>query len=235
MTFMEHPTREELLSYMEGEETTPTMRAHIESCTQCTALLAGWKLTVQDLERYEGPSIEEARPLRPAAELKWAAVAAVVVLGLGFILGRLTAVNPARLKQSILAQTTQEVREQLRADVLAASRTDGQQSNDIFVTDMRDALNNLAARHNAESDKRLQALEAVIKAIQERQEASQKQFVSLLQQIQQQHQADYVSLRRDLETAVSTADMDLRQNRRQLSQLAATLVTASNERPINSN
>ena len=45
----------------------------------------------------------------------------------------------------------------------------------------------------------------------------------LLEHVQQEHTADFMGLRKDLETAVSTADNDLKLNSRRLTELAATV------------
>jgi hypothetical protein len=180
---MEHPSYEELFNHLEGvssPDAARRMEDHLQLCPQCAAELAGWRRSVKRLRHYEWPQGQPAiRSAWSAMALKWAAVAALV-LGLGFGLGRASAPSPAALKESIVSEVRQQLRQTLRADLL--------------------------------------------QAIQQSQDRYQGTVLEALARLQEQHAADYLSLRRDLETAVSVADTDLKQKSRLLSELTATVL-----------
>ena len=219
---MNHPTHEQLLSYLEGNQ--PDLCEHIENCAQCAAELAGWKKTVRDLERFDWPHTGKTESIWCSEKWKWAAaVAAMVLLWLGFAFGRLTVSSQSREK--VVAEIRREVGDQLRADLLAAATSDNQQPLTPFQAKMRAKFEVLASLSNGE---KLGALEDFARSLQQKQDADQKSLLALLAQSQQQHEADYISLRRDLETVAATADTDLKQNRQRLSELAQNLQRGQN-------
>ena len=199
---MEHPTYEELFMHLEGSasrEAAKRMQEHLDHCPECAAELAGWRRSVKRLEGCEWPERRGATrsAWRPMA-LKWAAAAAVV-LGLGFGLGRASGPSPARLKDAIVTEVRQQLRQEMRAGLWAAS-----------------------ANQAASENRRL--FQEVIQALQQKQEDHHRAVLEALARLEEQHVADYLSLRHDLETAAAVADSDLEQKSRLLTRLTATVL-----------
>ena len=182
---MQHPSNEELLLYLEkagSPEQTKAVKAHLKTCPECAAEIAGWERTAKKLQEFDWPTTAAVRqPIWSRMIFKLAA-AAVIMAGLGFGLGRATGAPPAKVKAAIT----------------------------------RDLLATLGPQLKAE-------LTAGLEAAQRQQEQNQTRLAALLEQVQQQHAEDIFSLRHDLETAVTAADQDLKQNRQRLTELAATV------------
>lgn len=114
---MEHPTYENLLSHLEGAgsaESEEEIAQHLRHCPECAAEFAGWKRTIQRLQTCEGPKPEVTRPSSTDFVVKWAA-AAVLVLGLGFGLGRLTYPNNAAIKRAVANELKTELINEVQA------------------------------------------------------------------------------------------------------------------------
>jgi hypothetical protein len=223
---MEHPTYEQLLSYIEASPAgdDKKIREHLENCPECAAELAGWQRTIQKLQNTDWPK-EEARPPFSGAVLKWAAAATILILGIGFGLGRASEPSAERLKQTIITQVTRQVRNDLKADLLAAVATSNSGITDAFRQQFRrelvSILNNTVDQRMSEQKLMVQE---TLRAAEQRQDEKQRMLVALLNQVRREHESDYLSLRHDLETAASVADNDLRQNQQRLSQLASTVL-----------
>ncbi len=221
-----------MLSHLEGTspvESAGRLKEHLENCSECAAEVAGWQRTIQKLENYKWPRPEPVRPAFSGVMLKWAA-AAVFVLGIGFGIGRLSEPSAVRLKQAIATEVRDQIREELKADLLAALATSGSGPTDFFQQQLRrefaDAINSTV---NQTGHGKQRLVQEIQQAVQQRQDENQRILVALLQQVREEHQADYISLRHDLETAAYVADNDLKQNRQRLSQLAATLLAKSQD------
>src|SRR4029453_9481517 len=90
--FMKCPNRDEWVPYVFGEATPQarkSLSAHLESCRQCEAGIANWKRSLEKLDRWTLPEPETRLETAPPI-WRWA-LAALVVLGIGFALGRLFA------------------------------------------------------------------------------------------------------------------------------------------------
>jgi hypothetical protein len=223
---MEHPTYEQLLAYLEGTspiELPNKIAEHLENCPECAAELAGWQRTIQKLEKCEWPKAQPAHTEFPAIVLKWAAVAAVLMMGIGFGLGRLSEPGAAGLKQSIASEVRKQVQDELKADVLAAFAPGDPVGTNSFQQQLhRQLIAAMGANQLSFEKERL--LQGLARDLGQKQDDNQRMLLALLYRVRQEHEADYLSLRHDLETAASVADNDLEQNRQQLSQLAATLL-----------
>jgi len=233
MTNMEHPTYEELLAHLEGAgpiESVKKVEQHLENCPECSAEIAGWQRTIKKLKKYEVPSPQqvsvgfaEAGPM-----LKWAAAAAVFMLGIGFGLGRLAEPNALAVKQAMAAQVKQQVQTELKADLLAAFAEREPAESSSFGQQLRRELISTFGTIQTPSDKR-QLMQQLRQEVQQKQDENRRMLLAFLYQVRQQHEADYLAVRHDLETLASNADNDLQQNRQQLSQLAATLLAKNQE------
>jgi len=223
---MEHPTYEQLLAHLEGTspaESAKKVKEHLQSCPECSAEIAGWQRTIKQLEKCEWPKPDQVRPGFSAAMPTWAVAAAVFILVIGFGIGRLYGPNASQLKQTVAAEVKRQVQDELKADLLAALAASEPAGTSTFQQQLRRELASTLGS-NQISVERQQLVQEIVNSLQQKQDENQRTLLALLYQVRQEHEADYLSLRHDLETAVSVADNDLEQHRRQLRQLAATLL-----------
>ena len=229
MSNMEHPTYEELLAHLEGTspmDSAKQVKQHLENCAECAAELAGWQRTIKKLKKYEVSPQEVSVGFAGASVmLKWAAAAAVLMLGIGFGLGRLSEPSALRFRPAVAAQVKQQVQSELKAQLLAAFTPRGTDSFGLQLR--RELISSLSASQT--STEKEQLVQQILQAVQQKQDENQRMLLALLYQVRQEHETDYLALRHDLETAASVADSDLQQNRQQLSQLAATLIAKNQQ------
>ncbi len=213
---MNHPSREEWMSYLYDEASTAEralLKAHLHDCAECRARTGEWQAARKQLDAWRvrarvARRLANRAPLlsgRPL--LNWAA-AAVVVLSVGFAFGRMTA--PATDVAKVRATLEPEFRQLLREEVqkaAAATRATSREETQGLLADYTDALEQTLAQDD----------DAIFAA---------------LDRIESQHNADYVSLRKDLDTVAVLTDASLRRTQQQLTQLA-DVTPVANSNPIN--
>ncbi len=193
---MNHPKPEEWVPYIFGEanpEARKTLRDHLQTCSECRARLDGWNRSLKRLDAWPLP-----RPAQTHAPytfgLRWAAAAAVLlVLGLGFLLGRVasTRVDVEQLRASIAA----EVRQELRGELVQLVREEtGKAATATLAASTQQSRGWLAAYARA-LDARLET--------------------EKIERI-----ADCLSLKRDVDTIAINADAGLRHTQQSLAQLS---------------
>lgn len=205
---MKHPEREEWVPFLFGEaplEIKKRLAAHLKSCPECASELDGWRRSLGRLERWELPTAPVRRAPVMAPAFRWAA-AAVVVICIGFAVGRLT--SAPGITQA-----------DLRAEVQAAVENATVQTADAVAT-----LEARIARVSETQNRQL--LEAFTQVLDQSREQDRTSMLAALERIERDHAADYVALRSDLETVAAAADEELRDARRRLVQLA------TNDRPV---
>jgi hypothetical protein len=83
---MNHPTPEQWMAHLYGEA-TETQRdeidAHLRACPECAAKVKPWRASMKSLDEWKLP---QASPVQYQPAFRWAAAAAVLVLGV--VLGR---------------------------------------------------------------------------------------------------------------------------------------------------
>lgn len=94
-----HLTDEERLACIEGRTSKSTAQ-HLEQCADCAAEIESWRRSIQRLEHLEWPARTPRRAAAPTPLLKWA-LAASIVLCVGFGLGRFTGPNAAEIKADL--------------------------------------------------------------------------------------------------------------------------------------
>src|SRR5262245_44088823 len=101
---MNHPTREEWMTYLYREisrEATGELIAHLDVCDDCRANVASWQHAMLALDAWQLPTAQPRRHRAPL--LKWAAAAALLLFA-GFGFGRAvspTIANTAAIRAAI--------------------------------------------------------------------------------------------------------------------------------------
>ena len=227
---MNHPTQNEWLNYLDGEASPKDvnrLREHLAECPMCATEIAGWKRSVQKLRRLPFPMPGQIEPERRRSLLhdsrffRWG-LAAAIVLSVGIALGRQSVLRGDSLRQSVVAQVRDDLSRELRAEFLAALDPKGE-VKDGFQQQLRHDL--LSAQANLTNQNARLCREMIQKERQQWQQ-DQQHILALIKDLRDQQVSDTLALRRDLETAVSTADNDLRQDSRRISELANTVLAA---------
>ena len=153
---MKHPSREELMSYLYDElEPGPrlALEHHLGNCGDCRSQVAEWRSTMRGLEAYAvaapRASLRVGQPwTRPALT----AVAAALVLIVGFALGRNHGVSRAELEA---------VKRDAAAQGLVAGRAEAQRQLQQFATDMGKRLDTLQTQQTSDYASLRKELETV--------------------------------------------------------------------------
>ena len=231
---MKHPDREEWIPYLWGEasqEVKTQLTKHLESCPECREQVATWDRTIRKLDSWKLPQ-RSAREAMPQALVRWA-IAAVLVLGIGFGLGRFSTyasfdANKLRseLESSLRASVAAELQQQRRPAedngwqaALAATRS--QISNDFQVQLAIERDQIMAGVMNVSARDSRRQLNEFIQFLRTTRDEDRQNTLVLLREIQKQHATDYLALRKDLETVASLTDDEIQQARLKFIQLAS--------------
>jgi len=224
---MNHPKREEWAPYLFDEATAEERRklaAHLQNCPECAAEIAGWQRSLKTLDRWKLPAARARSSQWAGPVLKWG-IAAALVLGAGFGLGRLSAPTTvdlnamrAQTEATIKSSLASEMRKQFNADVQAALAATRSQ----ITNELRAQLNMmLTEAANASATETRRQLNEFVQAVHAAREEDRRTTLLLFEKMQKQHCADYLSLRSDLETVASLTDEEIRRARQSLIQFAA--------------
>jgi negative regulator of sigma E activity len=113
---MNHPKPEEWVPYLYGEARPDIRRqlnAHLQRCPECHQQIQSWKRSLGQLDTWKIPSLR--RPSDLFAPVLRLAAAAVVLLSVGFGMGRFTAANATaeKVRAAIEPQLRQELKQQM--------------------------------------------------------------------------------------------------------------------------
>ncbi|MBE7499204.1 MAG: zf-HC2 domain-containing protein [Verrucomicrobiales bacterium] len=198
-----HPRRELWADYLYGElpaEQHAQLDDHLRACPDCERQLAQWRQTQAALDAWKLP--RRARPVRSlTVSIRWAAAAALV-LGLGWLGGRLSA-PPLPDARQLRAELEPALKQELQAE---------------FQSKLSAALETADAKHQ-------ERLVELVQAWAVTREQDQQTTLALLQQADRQRRADYATLRRDLETVAVVAQDAIGTTQHQLTQLAVNSLT----------
>ena len=192
---MNHPPRQDWVPYLFGEAKTETrrqLRLHLQSCPDCRAEIDRWKHTLGRLDAWQLPKPARTRAALPPL-FRWAlTTAALLILGLGFTVGRLTspAPDPAKLRAAIEPQLRQE----LRADLARM---------------LRQELATTAASLAASAEQTQSWLADYARSLDSRLDTERTERI-----------ADCLSLKKDVDTLAINADAGLRRTQQRLALLA---------------
>lgn len=200
-----HPEPEVWAGYLYDElapEARGQVETHLSGCAECRARLEEWRHTQATLDQWKVRARTRRVPVLADAA-RWAAAAAVV-LGLGWMGGRL-AVPAAPDVDRLRAEVQPVVEQQLRREFAERLETE------------------LAAVEQRHQDRLVELAQSWATARAEDQQA----VLALHQRAERQHASDYTRLRRDLETVALVAEGAIGDTRQQLTQLAVNTRAAS--------
>jgi anti-sigma factor RsiW len=196
---MNHPTREEWMSYLYGEthgaERVALVR-HLAECARCREQVEQWQGVRRGLDAWrlaKAPRVTLSRGFVPV--LRWAVAAGFMVI-VAFGVGRATGprtVDAGGLREELLVELNDRVREQVAESASAV----------------------LAA---AESRLRV-LLSEFVQAYEERRSVDMSTVLAAVQELETGWASDYLSLRKDLETVALHSDVGLRRTRQDLIRL----------------
>ena len=236
---MNHPKHEEWVPYLAGEaspETRQRLSGHLQSCPECAAEIAGWQRSIRRLDRWKLPRLRSSRREWPV--FKWG-IAAAVVLGMGFGIGRWSApVAPevaalrTDLESSLKNMLAAEMRRQLNGDLQTALAVNRAQITNEFQAQLTGALNQaLAGAADVSSVETRRLFGEFVKVLNEARAEDHQTLLAQLDRLQQRHAADYLALRKDLETMATFTDDELRRTQQGLRHFAADNTSARGNQP----
>jgi len=232
---MKHPDREEWIPYLWGEaspEAKTQLTKHLESCPECREQISTWNRTIRKLDSWNLPQ-QSVRERVPQALVRWA-IAAMLVLGIGFGLGRFSTyasldANKLRsdLESSLRASLAAELQQRWRpaednAWQAALAATRSQISNDFQAQLAIERDQIMAGVMNVSARDSRHQLNEFIQFLRSTRDEDRQNTLVLLREIQKQHATDYLALRKDLETVASLTDDEIQQARLKFIQLAAS-------------
>ena len=203
---MNHPTREEWMSYLYDELTTEehsSLAAHLAVCPDCKTRVSDWRTARKNLDVWQLPARPARVPLqRPL--VRWAAAAALMI-GFGFGVGRFATPATANAGK-IRAAIEPEIRQQLRQE---------------FTQLLRDELDKTASATLAASGEQTKHwVEDYAQALETKRTEDSQAIYAALNKLESQRLADFVSLKKDVDTVAWWTDAGLRRARQELVQLA---------------
>ncbi|MBI2948731.1 MAG: zf-HC2 domain-containing protein [Verrucomicrobia bacterium] len=209
---MNHPTREEWLSYLYDElpgATKAELVQHLDSCPACRKSVSEWQSAMGSLDRWKLPT--RSLPLfflQPA--LKWA-VAAVFAVGLGYGFGRFSA--PAAKVETLRAGIENSLRASLETEIETRLREKyGRQFNTLLANAearLMDRMDTLAAQTVRASVEQTQGMLSPYND-------ALKNFDTRLRQ----QGTEIGALRQDTERMALLTEVGFRRNEQQLVRLA---------------
>jgi len=211
---MNHPTREEWMSYLYDELTAEEhsgLEAHLAVCPDCKTRVSDWRAARKNLDAWQLPARPARVPLqRPL--VRWAAAAALMI-AIGFGVGRFATPATANAGK-IRAAIEPEIRQQLRQE---------------FTQLLRDELDKAAsATLAASSEQTKHWVEDYAQALEAKRTEDGQAINAALNKLESQRLADFVSLKKDVDTVAVWTDAGLRRARQELFQLADYTQPANN-------
>ncbi len=200
---MNHPTSEQLVSWVYGEATPKEQRelhAHLNECADCRAQVDTWRGTMKTLD--ELPALVAHRRSVPA-RLQWAAAAAVL-LAVGIGLGRFAFATGMK----------NDMRQQI-----AAIRADLSQE---FENRQREVMSQVVAAAEAKIAANTENIAAELANNLEQARAEDRAtYLLALKELNTKHESEIAALKKGLETVVALADYGFEATEERLAQLAA--------------
>lgn len=210
---MKHPAAEIWMSHLYGE--LPPAEAqeceqHLGTCTECRQSVEGWRATLATLDTDQATLVLPPRKSRSASRwptmVRWA-LAASVVLGAGFLAGRLSGPSRDDIRNEVAA-ARQQLSTELRARYQDDLKTLATAAVDSTTAENRRFFENLTLQLNTvHNDER-------------------REFLKAMQAYEDRHVMDYAELRGSLSQLAQRTGNGFRQTESQLNLLAGSLPDA---------
>jgi hypothetical protein len=208
------------------------LERHLRSCGECRTALAQWRSAVTSLRQWDLPEHRPTVPVRfvePA--LRWA-LAALVVLGLGYGIGRFSAPSPDMaalraaiekpLRDSLLAEVQQQVRTSLTADWEAVRGAEKAAVTNALQRQLGSRLQEWRAETVAAlSEDQQRLFDDFFATYRTERQQDRQMLLTLFDRAEEKHQAQHLSLRRAVETVAVVAADRLQRTETQLGELAS--------------
>lgn len=232
---MNHPSREEWMEFLYEETPRPQrarLKKHLAECAECQARVNDWRACQTKLSLWETTVRKiEAQPSFVQPVFRWA-LAAILMVGLGWLIGRFTApapdVNALRadienaLRASLLDELQTRVQQQLAADWKAALSLQPGAVSTSFQQDLRQGLERWSGQTlTLASASNQQLMRDFTQTYRQDREQQQQALLGLLQRAEQKNQAEHVALRRAVETVAVVAAERFQDTETQLGNLAS--------------
>jgi hypothetical protein len=225
---MNHPTLTDWLEWL-YDEADPARRAeltdHLDKCAECRVQVTTLRQTRQALDVWKVTNPKRTRrpdsqvPVWPAL-LRWAAAAAVLLLG--FVWGRSagTARQSDALKQEISTQVRRELAADFQQQLRAALAVEDQAATNAAQRELRTLFQEWATLQAASARAEFAQAAAELAMTEQVTRAEDLQVLSeRLRQLEEQTLVGYRMLKRDLDTVAVVADGRLQRTENQLGQL----------------
>ena len=204
-----HPSRSQWLGWLYGECTRrehARLASHFGACGECRGRVDRWRAVMRELNAGALPKSQPARTgWLPV--VKWTA-AAVLVLGIGFVLGRLSR-NPEREFAAW--------RQQLKSEWQGDFRREAARIQTGLGTSQKAAADELVNRVLDYSRKSTgQYLQEFARQYERTRQTESGLVWTRLRALEEAQTKDYSALRKDLETLAVTAEGEFWKTRRQL-------------------
>src|SRR5436309_3546404 len=214
---MNHPAREEWMSYLYDELTAEehsSLAAHLAVCPDCTTRVSDWRAARTNLDAWQLPARLARVPLqRPL--VRWAAAAALMI-GFGFGVGRFATPATANAGK-IRAAIEPEIRQQLRQE---------------FTLLLREELDKAASATLAASGEQTKHwVEAYARAFEAKRAQDRQAIDAALDNMESQRVADFASLKKDVAAVAVWTDTDLRRTQEQLAKAQQAIELAQAAAP----
>jgi hypothetical protein len=181
--------------------------AHLGICPECRASVEGWGATRSALDTDQATLVLPPRKSRATspwqATLRWA-LAASVVLGAGFLTGRLSGPSQADVRREVAL-----ARQQLSAELQTR-----------YQEDMKTLAAAAVDSSTAENRRFLETLTGRLSTVQN---DERREFLKAMQAYEDRHVMDYAELRGALNQLAQRTGNGFRQTESQLNQLAGAL------------
>lgn len=226
------------MAYLYGElpaASKTDLKEHLLSCAQCREQVASWESTMAGLNDWKlTPAAAAPTPMPRSVRtpmLKWA-LAALVVLGLGFGIGRVsapapdleairTAIEPG-LRTALASDLRRQVADEVVAEWQAALSGSPADLGSESSRQLRLAANQWTARAVEQATAENQRLLLdLADNIQSSRRADQETLLAMFERAERQRQLDYVNLRRALETVAVVANDKFNQTESQLGEFVS--------------
>lgn len=235
---MTHPAQQQWMAYLYGEldrTRRATLKAHLRDCPACRANVTAWRKAMGELDRWQvvprdGAGSPTVRFIRRYS--RWA-VAALVLIGVGYSVGRFSAPRPVPVEQlqaSLETSLKSSLAEGIRHDLRQELGRDVQllvMEGYVHITDeLRDQFRSDLSEYAGETLGASGALtnhllSRLVESIDAARAADRNWTAAALGEIQRQRLQESALWRNDLKTLAVRTGQELQRTRNDVIELVA--------------